>query len=179
MAFKRSKGMENDIILERVSVREYTDEPVSEEQRKRLLRAAMAAPSACNRQPWQFVVIDDPKILGEIADNEQYMKMARHAPLAILVCGDTSLALKGDEEPFWVQDCSAATENILLEARELGLGAVWTGVHPMQDREDFFRKLLGMPDTIVPLSFVVIGHPARDRHPIDKWKPDRIHQNKW
>ncbi|MCC8070429.1 MAG: nitroreductase family protein [Bacteroidales bacterium] len=170
---------EKDIILERVSVREYTDEAITPEQCERLLRAAMAAPSACNRQPWQFVVVNDHEILGRIADAEQYMKMARHAPMAILVCGDLELALPGRESEFWVQDCSAATENILLEARNLGLGAVWTGIAPMQEREDFFRRLLNLPANITPLCLVVVGHPARDRKPLDKWKPERIHYNGW
>ncbi|MCC8071966.1 MAG: nitroreductase family protein [Bacteroidales bacterium] len=164
-------------IMARTSVRSYTDEAVSKEDQEMLLRAAMAAPTAGNKQPWQFVVVTDRSTLQTIADQEQYMKMAAQAPLAIVTCGDLSLAFEGEAQPFWVQDVSAATENILLASQSLGLGAVWTGVYPMQDRVERIQKLLGLPSTIIPLAVVVIGHPDSPSRPKDKWRPERVHYN--
>lgn len=163
-------------ILTRRSVRQYTDEPVSAQMVKTLLKAAMSAPSANNQQPWAFVVIDDRQILDQIPNIHPYSKMLRQAPLAILVCGD----LGREKHPgYWEQDCSAATQNLLLAARALGLGAVWLGVHPREERVAGLRKLLGIPERIVPLALISIGHTAAEQRPAERYDEGRIHQNGW
>lgn len=164
-------------IMTRTSIRAFTPEAVSEQDIETMLRAAMAAPTAVNKQPWQFVVITDRALLDTIAADQPNIHMAAKAPLAIVVCGDMELALTGPEQAFWVQDASAATENLLLSAHALGLGAVWCGIHPVAAREAYFRSLLNLPDGVVPLACVVIGHPDQQPQPKDKWKPERIHQN--
>ena len=120
------KNIIYDNIISRTSVRSYTNQPIEQEKIELLLRAAMAAPSACNKQPWHFVVINDRKMLDKIPSFSPYASMVKEAPLAIVVCGDLDKALDGWEQDFWIQDCAAATENILLMAHGLGLGAVWT-----------------------------------------------------
>lgn len=165
-------------ILTRMSVRSYTDQKVEAGKIDTLLRAAMAAPSAVNKQPWRFVVIDERAKLDSIAANFPSMKMAGKAPLAIVLCGDMEATLEGVGRDYWVQDVSAATENLLLAAHGIGLGAVWCGVYPT-DRVDGFRSLLNLPETIVPLACVVIGYPAGDNQPKDKWKPENVHYNTW
>jgi nitroreductase len=121
-----------EAILGRRSIRSYTDKPVAKETVQQLLEAAMAAPSAGNQQPWHFVVVDDRALLEKITTVHPYAQMAKSAQLGILVCGDLSLEM---HQGYWVQDCAAATENLLVAAHALGLGAVWTGVHPRSERE--------------------------------------------
>ncbi len=165
-----------DAILSRRSIRQYTAEPVSEEQIETLLRAAMAAPSAGNQQPWQFVIIRDRALLDAVPTFHPYSAMIRQAPLAILVCGD----LRGAGHPaFWVQDCSAATENLLLAAHALGLGAVWLGVYPAEETVQAMRRLLGLPEEIVPLALVPVGHPAEHKPPAERYDPARVHYDGW
>lgn len=167
-------------ILSRTSVRIYKNrEPLSDEQIEALLRAAMAAPSACNRQPWLFTVVTDTNLLDELAARLPYAKMLAHAPLAIIPCGDKNRFLEGDDTDLWIQDVSAASENILLAATALGLGAVWTSAFPHPDREAMIHDVLGMPDNLIPLCVIPIGVPAKEQEPRDKWNPDRIHYNKW
>jgi nitroreductase len=165
-----------EAIRTRRSVRRYKDQPVAEELVRKLLAAAMSAPSARNAQPWQFVVIDDGRILADIAEINPNAQMARQAPLGILVCGDLAL----EKSPgYWVVDCSAAVENILLAAHALGLGAVWTGVFPREERIEGLRKLLSLPDGIIAHSLVLVGYPAEQLTPQDRFRPDRIHRNRW
>ncbi len=165
-----------EAILTRRSIRRYTDDPVPEEVVQQLLKAAMSAPSASNQQPWQFIVIDDRKILDEIPRFHPYSSMLREAKVAILVCGDvTREAFKG----YWIQDCSAATENILIAARALGLGAVWLGIYPREERFKKMQALLKLPEHIVPLSLVSIGYPAETKPPSNRFDPSRIHRNGW
>ena len=166
-------------IMTRTSVRSYTNEPVSEQQIDTLLRAAMAAPTAGNKQPWRFVVIDDRALLDTIAANFGSMKMAAHAPLAVVMCGVPSETFDGEGVGYWIQDVSAATENLLLAAHAIGLGAVWCGVYPISERVEKFSKMLNLPDTIVPMACVCIGHPDGESHPKDKWKPEYIKYNTW
>lgn len=163
-------------IHTRRSIREYTDQPISEEAVQEILKAAMAAPSAGNQQPWQFIVITDPEILKEIPKINPYAEMAVTAPLPILICGDLKIERFAG---YWVVDCSAATQNMLLAAHALGLGAVWTGIYPMEDRMDAFTKLIGCPEHILPHSLVVIGYPAQERQHPDRFKPERVHHNEW
>jgi nitroreductase len=165
-----------EAIRTRRSVRTFTPDPVPQATVRALLEAAMQAPSAGNQQPWQFVVIDDRPLLDAIPAFAPYAPMCRTAPLAILVCGD----LREVRHPgFWVQDCSAATQNLLLAAHDLGLGARWTGVHPRETLAAGFRRLLGLPDEVLPLALVVLGHPAERIEPVARFQADRIHTNAW
>jgi len=163
-------------IFTRRSIRRYTDAPVPEEMLEKILRAGMAAPSAGNEQPWHFVVLTDKNILREIPKFHPYSHMLNHANLAIVVCGDLSAQ---KYEGYWVQDCSAATQNMLLMAEELGLGSVWLGVYPTEDRVKGMKKLLGLPENIVPFSILPIGYPDEKKDPVDRFNPSRIHRNHW
>ena len=163
-----------DTIFARRSIRQYTNEPVSKEQIKKLLEAAMAAPSASNRKPWHFVVITDRAKLDALAEKHPHAKMLFQATLAIAVCGDTRLS-----DRFWVQDCSAATENILLAATALGLGSVWLGVHPNPERETAIREVLGVPAGIAVLNVISLGHPAEKKEPRTQYDESRVHMNGW
>jgi nitroreductase len=163
-------------IHTRRSIRKFTADPVSDADIRELLAAAMAAPSAGNEQPWQFVVVTDRALLAEVPKIHPYAAMASSAPLAILVRGDLSLEKYGG---LWVQDCSAATENLLLAAHDRGLGAVWTAVYPDEGRVKAFRKLFGLPERITPFAFVVIGRPAQEPRHEDRYLEDRVHRNGW
>lgn len=163
-------------ILSRRSIRRYTQQPVSDETIKELLEAAMSAPSAGNEQPWHFVVIKEREILNEIPEIHPYSGMLAHAPAAILVCGDKRLE---KYEGYWIQDCSAATENLLIAAQAKGLGAVWLGVYPVEDRVAGIRKLLGIPEHVTPFSLISIGHPAEQKPPSDRYDPSRVHHDRW
>ncbi|MCU0611703.1 MAG: nitroreductase family protein [Candidatus Eisenbacteria bacterium] len=165
-----------EAIKSRRSIRKFTPQPVPQRAIHDMLDAAMSAPSAGNEQPWQFVVIDDRALLDQVPSFSPYAAMATEAPLAILVCGDTSVE---KYRGFWVQDCAAAVQNILLAAHAQGLGAVWTGVHPMPDREQGFRVLLGLPDHVIPLAFIPVGHPAHFPGPQQRYREDRVHHNRW
>jgi nitroreductase len=165
-----------EAILTRRSVRTYTDEPVTERNIQTMLRAAMNAPSAGNQRPWHFVVINKRDILAAIPDFHPYSSMLLQAPLAILVCGDPRVERS---EGFWVQDCAAATQNLLLAARALDLGAVWLGVHPREEREKGLRDLLKLPRCIVPFALVAIGHTAVEQMQIDRYNEERVHYNSW
>jgi nitroreductase len=161
-------------IHTRRSVRAYTDAPVGEETVQIMLAAAMTAPSAGNGQPWEFVVVDDPTLLAGIPEIHPYAHMAPKAPLGILVCGNTA---KEKYPGFWVQDCSAATENLLLAAVGCGLGAVWLGVYPVQERVAAFADRFGLPEEVIPLAFVVIGHPRQEQQTQNRYDASKIHRN--
>ena len=163
-----------EAIHTRRSIRKYTDRLVPRELVNELLRAAMCAPSAVNAQTWVFIVIDDRKLLEEIPTFSPFAGMCREAQLAILVCGDTTL----EKAPgFWVQDCSAATQNLLLAAHASGLGAVWTGIYPMEDRVEGFRKAFGLPEHVIPLALVPIGYPAQQPGPQDRYRKEKVYHN--
>jgi len=161
-------------IFSRRSIRKYTAEPVVEEDIETLLEAAMAAPSASNRKPWHFIVVTERQALDNLAEEHPYGKMLFQAPLCIAVCGDPPIS-----ERFWVQDCSAATENLLLAAAALGLGAVWLGVHPSEERVAAVREALSIPETIVPLNLISIGHPAENKEPRTQYDEARVHRGRW
>ena len=165
-----------DFILTRRSVRKYTDQPVADESVTKLLKAAMAAPSAKNFQPWHFVVVRDRALLEAIAGASPYAGMARQAQLAIVVCANPDA---DPQQTWWVQDCAAATENVLLAANALGLGAVWLGFYPREDRIEAARRILGVPEPIIPFSVVPIGYPAENPGPADRYDPKRIHLDRW
>ena len=163
-------------IMTRTSIRQYTNEPVSKADIETMLRAGMAAPTAVNRQPWHFVAVTNKDKLAELAGRRG---MIKQAGVAIVVCGNLDKAMQGSAQAFWIQDCSAATENILLAANALGLGAVWTGCYPMDDRVAEVSKVLKLPETIVPLCVIAIGHPAEQPTPKDKWKPENVSYNEF
>ena len=166
-------------IMTRTSIRSFTDRQVSADTIEMMLRAGMAAPTAVNKQPWHFVVINDRAIMDSLGGNGRQSQMWKESPLAIVVCGDMEKALEGPAQAFWVQDCSAATENILLAAHALGLGAVWTGCYPMEERMTNVSQVLNLPETIVPLCVIVMGYPNESPDPKDKWKPENVTYNRF
>jgi nitroreductase len=163
-------------IFQRRSIRKYTGAEVSDGDIEELLRAAMAAPSAGNQQVWEFIVIKDRSVLEEITKMHPYAQMLKEAALALVVCADLK---RETHKGYWVIDCSAATENILIEAQYLGLGAVWLGIYPREERVEGLKKLLNLPPDIMPLSAISIGHPAEKKAPSNRYDPSRIHLNKW
>lgn len=163
-----------EAIMTRRSVRDFKHDPVSKDDVQDLLKAGMQAPSAKNEQPWHFIVIDDPELLHAIPKFHPYSEMLWDAPLAILVCSELDL-----EKGRAVQDCSAATQNILLAAHAKGLGAVWLGIYPNDKQVSGMRELLGLPEGIYPVSLIAIGHPASRPEPEDRFKEDRVHFNSW
>jgi nitroreductase len=160
-------------IFSRRSIRKYTTEPVSEADIQTLLEAAMAAPSASNIKPWHFVVVTERETLNALADAHPHGKMLAQATLCIAVCGDPDLSR------YWEQDCSAATENLLVAVTALGLGAVWLGVHPRDDRKGFTRRILGIPENIVPLNLISIGYSAEEKEPRTQYDEVRVHRGGW
>jgi len=163
-------------VMSRRSIRRYTQQEVSEDTVRQLLEAAMNAPSAGNEQPWQFVVIRQRRILDAIPSIHPYSQMLKEASLGIVVCGDLSLEVyKG----FWVQDCSAATQNILIAAHALGLGAVWLAFYPFEDRVAGLRRMLSLPEQIIPLSMVSVGWPGEKKGPAARYRQDRVHFDRW
>ncbi len=171
-----------DNIFNRKSVRSYTEQALSPTQIETLLRAAMSAPSGMNLQPWRFVVVTDPEIRNALGG------LSAQAPAVFVVCGETMMkgrpAQDGSEAPQipngnWNADCAAATENLLLAAEALGLGAVWTACYPYEDRMATVREALGLPEGVAPYCVVPVGYPAGDDQPKDKWKPENIHYDRW
>jgi nitroreductase len=165
-----------DAILTRRSIRRYGDEPLPDLVIFELLRAGMAAPSAGNEQPWHFIIIKDRDVLDRMTQIHPYAQMLKEAPMAVLVCGDLMLER---HKGFWVQDCAAATQNILIAARAKELGAVWLGVYPREDRVNGLRRLLDIPDGIVPFALIALGYPAEDKRREDRYNVDRIHLERW
>lgn len=165
-----------DIIYKRRSIRKFTPEPLSESTIFELIKAGMNAPSAGNQQPWHFIIINERKLLEEITKIHPSSKMLHEAPVAILICGDMSL---DKHRGFWVQDCSAATENILLKIVDQGYGGVWLGVYPREDRVEGIRKLLKIPKHIIPFSLIAVGHPGEEKEPKNEFKVERIRYNYW
>ncbi len=163
-------------ILTRRSIRKYTDTAVSDELIRNLLDAGMHSPTARNIQPWHFIVVTDRLILDKLALAHPYAKMLNQATLAILICGDKKLQ---ETEGYIVQDCSAATQNILLSAHTHGLGAVWLGMFPREERIQKVSKLLEIPDHILPVSLISIGYPDEHKDAPDRYKIEKIHWNKF
>lgn len=169
-----------DNIFSRKSVRSYTDEPVSREALDTLVRAAMAAPTGRDMRPWCFVIINEREMMDSLSRALPYAKMLTQAQAAIAVCGDMNVTDKeGNPSGNWSFDCSAASENLLLAAEAMGLGAVWTGVYPYEDRMSAVKSALGLPEHIIPLNLIPIGHPKGNPQPKDKYNPDIVHYNGW
>ena len=165
------------VIFNRKSVRQFADNTVFRTEAEILLKAAMAAPTARNIQPWLFYVITNRNILDQLAEELPYAKMLSQAPLAIVVAGDTKKGNPNEEQVFnWALDCSAATQNLLLAAEALNLGAVWTGVYPYKARIATVSKALKLPQHIIPLNIIPIGYPLMDDRPKDKWDAEKV---KW
>lgn len=157
-------------IETRRSIRRYTGEPVSEEMLHTLLHAGFCAPSAKNCRPWEFVVVRSRDKLKCFSEHAQYQKMAEHAAFAIVVCGDTR---RLDHHDLLLNDCSAAVENILLAAHGLGLGAVWCGI--VNELVNFFRQQLSLPEEVLPVALVAVGHPAEERPVPERYDPSHVH----
>lgn len=165
-----------ECIVTRRSIRQFADRPVPAEMVEKLLRAAMTAPSAGNQQPWEFIVLTDRALLDEMPSIHPYCQMIRQAPVAVLVCGN---ATREKYPGYWPQDCSAATMNLLLAAHALGLGAVWTGIYPREERIRPFREKFALPEHVVPLALIPIGWPAESPPQPDRFAPERVHHNRW
>lgn len=166
-----------DAIFTRRSIRKFKSDPIPEETLKTLLRAAMYAPSAANQQPWGFIVIKDRNILNQIPPVHPYAEMIRVAPVAIVVCGDLNLE---KHQGYWVQDCAAASHNICLAAHALGIGNVWLGIYPREDRVMGIREILKLPESVVPLSIIVLGFPDENVEiPEERFNPSKVHNDKW
>ena len=165
-------------IHQRKSVRNYIEKEVTKEQLETIIKAAMAAPTAINAQPWQFLVVTDKALKAKYAEGNRQAEMINKCSALVVVCGDKTI---GNERSwaYWDQDCSAATENLLLAVESLGLGAVWTGVYPGEDRIKTVKERFALPDNVVPLCVILVGYPDGTDQPKDKWKPERIHWNKY
>lgn len=165
-----------ETILTRRSIRKYNKKDIPNKEVNIFLEAAMSAPSAGNEQPWHFIIINDPALLNEIPSFHNHSQMLKDASLAILVCGDINQDL---HKGMWIQDCSAATENILLAVHAKKLGAVWLGIYPRKDRMDGMKNLCKLPDNIIPFSLVSIGYPAENKEKSNRFDKSRIHYNIW
>jgi nitroreductase len=164
------------VIHSRKSVRKYLNKPVSKEQLEVLLRAGMAAPTAGDKRPWSFVVVTERAMLDTLSFSSRGTRMLTGAAAAIVVCGDKNAGFKSE---VWVHDCSAASENILLAAEAIGLGAVWTGIYLNPEPTAYVKRVLGLPESVYALNIISIGYPTGEEKPKDKWDPGNIHWNRW
>jgi nitroreductase len=164
-------------IFRRRSIRAYQNRPIDRKTITQLLKAAMAAPTAANSRPWEFVVVTDAETLQRL--RESHRRADYNAPTAIVVCGNPALAENAAAKRFWVQDCSAATENILLAAVALGLGSVWIGLHPLNSLQRRVAKIVGLPEGVLPLSMVYVGYPAEEKPPRTQYDPTRVHYDRY
>ncbi len=165
-----------ECILTRRSIRKYMDGKVPDKVVKQLLQAAMAAPSSANEQPWQFVIIRDRQVLNLVSTIHTYSYMVSQAALAILVCEDPTFEVNTGRGPL---DCCSATMNILLSAHSLGLGAVWVGIYPVEERISRIREMLSIPSHVIPISLVSLGYPAEKLLGEDRFKQERVHYDRW
>jgi nitroreductase len=181
-AWAAEEALMNDTlntIFARKSVRSFKSDAVPDEKLRMLVRAGMAAPTAVDKRPWEFIVVKDRTVLKQLADALPYAKMAEKAAAAIIVAGDVKKQWGGMESDYWIMDCSAATQNILLAAESMGLGAVWTAVYPEDSRVRSVRQILGIPSHVVPLNVIPLGIQAGREKPKDKYDPKQIHWNRW
>lgn len=162
-----------EAILARRSCRKFTTDVISDDIIRTLLDSAMAAPSACNKRPWEFYVIKNPEILEQLRHVSRYSNM--NSSLIIIVAGNDKRSLNHKDNDFWIQDCSAATENILLTATELGIGSCWCGLYPLVTPVKSIRKLLGLEEHIIPLALIHLGYPAESSEPRTQYDEKRVH----
>lgn len=165
-------------VMTRTSIRSFTNEPIGADTLTTLVKAGMAAPTAVNRQPWSFIVVTERQMLDSLMNVHPYSNLAT-ATAAIIVCGDMEKALDGFGRDYWIQDCSAASENILLAAHAYGLGAVWCGIYPNPNVIPGVKRVLSIPGSVTPLSLITLGHPADNPEPKDKWIPENVHYQKY
>ena len=163
-------------IYKRRSIRRYTSKEVPDGKLVEFVKAGMNAPSAGNQQPWRFVIITERGMLDRVPAVHPYASMLKEAPAAILVCGDLDL---DTHKGFWVQDCAACTENILLEIADQGLGAVWLGVFPREERVEGLRQLLQIPQNVIPFALIAVGYPAEEKPLKNEFDESRIMYNRW
>jgi len=163
-----------NVIYTRRSVREFTEEPVTDEQVEIVLKAAMAAPSALDLRPWHFIAVRKRKLLDKLADVHKYAHPLEEAPVAIIVCGDQEVS-----ERHWVEDTCVATQNLLLAATALGLGGVWISLYPKNKHQEYVRELLNIPKHVGVLCAVALGHPTEQLEETAPYDPERIHWEKW
>jgi nitroreductase len=161
-------------IFSRRSIRKFKSDKIPKDILENILKAAMYAPSAYNQQPWQFIVIDDRKLLDTISKEHPHASMCQTAPLAILVCADLDFE---QVEDMWIFDCGAATQNILLSSCNYGIGSVWVGVYFRKEYTSLFTKLFKLPKNIIPISLIPMGYPAEEKQKVDRFKKERIHYN--
>ena len=168
-----SKNDMLDMIKKRRSIRKYTDQPVTDEQIRLLLEAAMAAPSGSNIQSWEFLVVRDPNLKRQLAQTHTWSHMAADAAAVFVVCGNERAS------HHWIADAGAATQNLLLAVTALDLGAVWVGIYPGADREAYVRQALAIPDEIRVLCLIPVGHPAESKSPRSQYKESKVHYERW
>lgn len=165
-------------IMTRTSIRQFTDQPIAKDTLDILVKSGMAAPSAMNAQPWAFVVVTEKEVIDSLNVVKPWFNL-KTATAAIIVCGDLAKTKEGPGQEYWVQDCSAVTENILLAAHALGLGAVWCGVYPIPETVQGVTNVLNLPENVIPLNVITLGYPAENPEPKDKFKPENIHYQRW
>ena len=188
----KTHGVDNETIrtiMQRKSVRAFTDQAIPAEYMETMLKAAMAAPTGSNIQPWHFVVLTDKSKYENVFENNFNMRIFNSAAAVVVFCADTTVTRPPRDNPdgapvtrpngTWRDDMGACTENFLLAAESLGLGAVWTAAYPYSDRYASMKSELGLPDVVLPYCAVAVGYPANDEQPKDKWKPERIHYEQW
>jgi len=163
-------------ILTRRSIRKYKADKISHETLREIIKAGMHAPSAGNEQPWHFIILEDRRALEQISEDRPYAHMVKGAPAAIVVCCDEKLV---KHTALWSQDCAAATENILLVAHAKGLGAVWVGIYPREERIEALRKIISLPNHVIPFSLIPLGVPDEKKKAEDRYDPSRIHTGGW
>lgn len=165
-----------EALYTRRSVRKYQNNPVPRELIEEAVKAAMFAPSARNQQPWDFIIVDKQELMDEVPSYSPHAQMAKGAPAGVLVCYNKEYDVA---EGFWPQDLGAATQNLLLALHAEGLGAVWTGVYPREDRMNGFIKAFNLPENVIPYAFIIIGYPEKEQGETDRFKKERVHYNKW
>lgn len=170
----------DNMIFKRTSVRSFSDKKITPEQINTLMKAAMAAPSGCNAQPWEFIVIQDRDSMNKIMEVHPFSSMIKEAQAVIMVCADkTKLPFKVPNVELWPQDCSAATQNIMLQAADMGIGSVWLGVHPREELQAPLAKLFNLPENVIPFSLIPMGYPKNEVKPRNKFDENKIHFEKW
>lgn len=165
-----------EAILKRRSIRRFTNQPIAKEDIYSLLHAAMMAPTARNCQEWEFVVVRNKETFKKMMHVHPYAKMLEQADCALVVCGNTQ---REHAPGYWMTDCGAATQNILLAATSLGIGSVWLGVYPNEERMAGVAKILGLPDHVKPLNIIALGYPDEKKEDVDRFDPAKIHEEKW
>ncbi len=163
-------------IVKRRSIRKFSDKPLTQEQLETLLKAAMFAPTARNCQEWEFVVVRDRAVLKRLMQAHPYAQMLSTADCAVVVCGNLS---RETSAGYWPGDCAAATQNILLAATEMGLGSVWLGVYPTEERMSAIADVLALPQHVRPFNIIALGHPAETKEDVERFDPAKVHYEKW